>query len=146
MKAYEAKGLSILEKREALTKAVTLDKNGTPMFININNGTLIPQGANGIQYFQVAVAAGYTLCGGSENNPSNLNKKNIQFVKQGDWISIVGGVLAGVSNEYFEARYPRIANPNSNNVQTPNTPLNSESLNVTSPSGNTTKSSGSSSY
>ena len=146
MKAYEAVGLAALYQKEALTKIVASNSNGFPGFLNIN-GIAIPQGDNGIHYLEVTSPGGYILCGGSEQNPNNLNKKNLEFVSQGDYVSIVGGVLAGVSKEYFQLRYPRLANPiDFSSIDKKSGPLTSESLQASPPQGNTPTSSGSNSY
>ena len=118
MNEHEALGFGLLSIREPFTKVVLRNQFGEMVFAGINTDALVaPEGNTGTKYFKVFHPQGIILCGASDFDPNNLTRQNVQKVHQGDWVSVVGGVLASVSDEYFNLKYPGVAAPDPNSAK-----------------------------
>jgi hypothetical protein len=130
MNAHEAVGLGRVAVRDPKEKIVMRNSFGFWVFGAINLNSLVtPDLIEGTQYLKVQDPNGVILCAASEQDPNNLNAKNVLMVSQGDWITYVGGELGFVSNEYFNLRYPGFLAPAANTA-TSYVPVNSNSLNT----------------
>tara|TARA_R110000824_G_scaffold51836_1_gene144256 strand:+ start:528 stop:938 length:411 start_codon:yes stop_codon:yes gene_type:complete len=129
MNAYEAVGLGRVAVRDPWEKLVMRNSFGFWVFAAINLNSLVtPDSSEGTQYIQVKSPGGVLLCAAKEQDPNNLNGRNVLRADPGDWISYVDRVLGVVSNEYFNLKYPGYAAAAANTTQS-YVPVNSNSLN-----------------
>jgi hypothetical protein len=134
MNEHEAVGLGRVAVRDPWEKLVMRNSFGFWVFAAIDIGSLVtPDLSEGTQYIQVKTPGGVLLCAATEQDPNNLNGRNVLRAVPGDWISYVNGVLGVVSDEYFNLKYPGFAAPGDNTGQF-YVPLNSDSLHTTPPS------------